>query len=81
MRDELPEYWPTRGNGLRLNARRKPGIASPARTTKRMQNFWADAQVRKIGKHTRVPMTAQRGIDAPPRGHAVIAGGPLLTSP
>src|SRR5882762_6157012 len=78
MRDELPEHGPSRGNGLRLNARRIPGVASPARTTKRMHNLGTDAQVRKIGKHARVPMTAQRGVDVPPRGHAMIAGGPLL---
>src|SRR3982074_770083 len=81
MGDELPEHGPSRRNGLRLSARRIPGVAGPARTTKRMHNLGTDAQVRKIGKHARVPMTAQRGVDVPPRGHAVIASGPLLTPP
>src|SRR5207249_5816458 len=81
MRDELPEHRPTRRDALRLTARRIPRVASPARATKCMHNVWADAQVRKIGKHPCVAMTAQRSVDAPPRGHAVIAGGPLRTPP
>ena len=81
VRDELPEHGPTRRDALRLTARRIPRVASPARATKRMHDVWTDAQMRKIGKHPRVAMTAQRSVDAPPRSHAVIAGGPLLIPP